>query len=455
MSQNKQSQLSLKDLVLDQNLCVGCGICAVVDPSIRMKWNDYGFLVPQIQTIEEQKNIDLLRVCPFNPYPEDTVRTEDELALQFLKDAPQVHTKVGRYYNTYVGYSTKFRLTSSSGGIATYILSELLAKGHVKYVVSVKASVGGNSHYEYAVSSSQEELFQSSKTKYYPVTLSDALLKVKHLDGKVAIVGVGCFVKAIRLLQAQDEYWNRKIAFVVGIICGGLKSRFFSEYLASKTGVVNNEYRAPQFRIKDVASTASDYSYACTDENGHEKRIRMRSVGDMWGTGLFKHNACDFCDDVTTELADISLGDAWLEPYVKDGKGTNVIVTRSKLADVLIQEGLQEKRINIEIIPLDRFLSSQQGSFNHRHKGLNFRIKNAEKQGYIIPPKRHVSEKISFDFRVVQKQRLIVRQKSLVVWKKTQNAKDFDLLMNDSLKCLKRLTRIHHYIRAIKRRLAL
>jgi coenzyme F420-reducing hydrogenase beta subunit len=42
----------------------------------------------------------------------------------------------------------------------------------------------------------------------------------------------------------------------------------------------------------------------------------------MWGTGLFKSNACDFCDDVTTELADVSL-DAWI-PYNKDGLGNSV-----------------------------------------------------------------------------------------------------------------------------------
>ena len=37
--------------------------------------------------------------------------------------------------------------------------------------------------------------------------------------------------------------------------------------------------------------------------------IKMSLLGDMWGTGLFKANACDFCDDVTA-VKDISLGDA-------------------------------------------------------------------------------------------------------------------------------------------------
>lgn len=104
----------------------------------------------------------------------------------------------------------------------------------------------------------------------------------------------------------------------------------------------------------------------------------MRSVGDMWGTGLFKANACDFCDDVTTELADISLGDAWLAPYSNDGRGTNVIVTRSRLADEIIQTGMMKGSLVIEEIHPEKFIASQQGSFNHRHDGLLYRI-NANK----------------------------------------------------------------------------
>ena len=31
-----------------------------------------------------------------------------------------------------------------------------------------------------------------------------------------------------------------------------------------------------------------------------------------WGMGIFKLGACDYCDDIVGETADISFGDAWL-----------------------------------------------------------------------------------------------------------------------------------------------
>jgi coenzyme F420-reducing hydrogenase beta subunit len=79
----------------------------------------------------------------------------------------------------------------------------------------------------------------------------------------------------------------------------------------------------------------------------------------MWGSGMFKNNACDFCDDFTTELADISLGDAWLNPYNQDGKGTNVMVTRSKLAEKLISDGIINKELSVDPLDFTQFLSSQ------------------------------------------------------------------------------------------------
>ena len=421
--------------------------------ALDIKWNEYGFLIP-VQQNSCNSNGACLQVCPFNPFLEKEVKTENEIAELFLKNTKNKHPKVGHYNNVYTGYSKKYRLTSSSGGLATYILTQLLQRGIVNHVLSVKDSNHPDFEYEYAIVSHIEDITKASKTKYYPVTLAGVLKEIDNLGGKVAIVGVGCFIKAIRLLQYRQPALKEKIVFLVGIICGGIKSRFFTEYLAEKTGVKYTELDKPQFRVKDLNSTASDYSFSCEQKGSHKKfSIKMRNVGDMWGTGLFKANACDFCDDVTTELADVSLGDAWINPFIKDGKGTNIIITRSKLADVIIDEGIKAKELEIQKLPFEKLLNSQQGSFNHRHTGLKIRLKQAKKNKIPIQTKRFENEKISFDFKIVQILRMIVRKKSLEIWKETKNAEIFDKKMKKYLRCLKIATRLYHYKRAIIRRI--
>ena len=442
------------DSVIKQDMCIGCGAClySSSNDNLVMSWNKEGFLNPTSETPEKEYE-ESLKVCPFNPFPDKEVRTENEIAKIFLNDAPNRHLRVGHYYNTYIGYSNKYRLTSSSGGMATYLIDQLLNKNIVDAVVTVKE--GKDSFYEYSVIRSTDELISTSETKYYPVTLGTVINQLKTSNERFAIVGIACFIKSVRLLQFYHPELKEKIKFTIGIICGGVKSKFFAEYLAEKSGVSSNQFSKPQFRIKDHKSTASDYSFGCKDSKGELHTVKMKKVGDMWGSGMFKNNACDFCDDVTTELADISLGDAWLNPYNQDGKGTNVMVTRSKLAEKLINDGIINKELSVDPLDFNQFLFSQQGSFNHRHLALGYRIKLAKKKGLTVPPKRHDKESISLDFKLVQKQRMVVRKQSLVQWPIAKSSSEFDQAMLKSKDKLQRRTRLYHYIRAIKRRMGL
>lgn len=439
--------------VVDNDMCIGCGLCAAQSRTgaIQMKMNQFGFYTANVSDTYDS-NDNCIKVCPFNPKPDDKVKTENEIADLFLTQADKHHIKIGRYINTYAGYSTEHRLKSSSGGIATYTLTELMRRGEIQHVISVKAGTNSE-HYQYTISSSIDELASAAKTKYYPVTLVDALKDIAKLDGKIAIVGVACFIKAIRLAQVYDPIFNDKIGFLIGIICGGVKSSFFAEYLSSKAGVAVNEFKQPEFRIKDHDSTASDYSFGCLDKSDNHQTIKMRIVGDMWGTGLFKANACDYCDDVTTELADLSLGDAWLEPYVKDGRGTSVMVTRSTLAEKIIRSGMDNGDLVIDELPEEQFLVSQQGSYNHRHDGLSYRIKHGRTDENAIPSKRFKTNLRSPLLMLIQSLRMNSRRKSLEIWASEKSASSFDNKMKKHLFWLKLFTKLNHYQRAILRRI--
>jgi len=433
------------DLVVNNNLCIGCGLCVskCTSNALEMSWNEDGFLVASAVG-NCDCNGNCLEVCPFNPFPKEEVKTENEIAELFLPTATNVTRKIGKYNSIYAGYSNEFRLSSSSGGIGTYICVELLENKIVDHVFSIQESSIPGTFYQYAVSSNKANLLAASKTRYFPVTLATVFAEIDKLPGRVAIVGIGCFIKAIRLAQHSDPKLKDKIPFLIGIICGGVKSRFFTEYLSSKMDINIADIKKPQFRKKDINSTAFDYSFSCLQKGVEEKSIRMQDIGDMWGTGLFKANACDFCDDVTTELADISLGDAWLDPYYKDGSGTNVIVTRSLVAERLIQDGIKNQDLVIGVLPLEEFLASQQGSFNHRHTGLPARIKVAKSNNKLVPPKRYEKEHVTIDFKMVQKQRMKVRAKSLRDWKNSPDAKNFDKIMEKSLYWLQFYTKIYH-----------
>ena len=430
--------------IIKAGFCTGCGVCISEDVSKKayMMENEYGFLVPNIDDISSENKNDMLKVCPFNS--SEKVEDEDRLATYFLKQTKRRDDQIGVFNNIYVGYSNEFRETSSSGGIATYVFKELLRQQIVDKLFIVSET---NGEYAYKLFSSYNEILKISKTRYIPVSLDQLFLEIDRIDGKIAISGVGCFIKAIRLKQFYNPELKDKIPFLVGIICGGLKSRFFTDFLSQSAGIVG-EYRGQDYRIKNKNSTASDYVYGAFDMKNKFHDVRMKSLGDMWGTGLFKANACDLCDDVTTELADISLGDAWLHPYVKEGLGNSVVVTRSKLADDIIKFGIKREELTLEEIDLTTFKKSQQGSFNHRQNSLKFRVEKLNNEFGFVPTKRtRFFKDIPLEQKIVQIMRMKLRKKSLVQWKKFESLNEFKQAVKMDLLLLKLVTKINHRLR--------
>ncbi|KTD19064.1 hypothetical protein Ljor_0287 [Legionella jordanis] len=49
--------------------------------------------------------------------------------------------------------------------------------------------------------------------------------------------------------------------------------------------------------------------------------------------------------------ADISFGDAWIEPLTSDGKGTNVVVVRSPEVEHMIAKAIEERRLKYKVPP--------------------------------------------------------------------------------------------------------
>ncbi|EOX3399103.1 Coenzyme F420 hydrogenase/dehydrogenase, beta subunit C-terminal domain [Vibrio cholerae] len=442
--------VQIKDIVKN-NLCTGCGVCVSEQPDrLKMVINEEGFWVAkQIGNGTE----DAVRVCPFNPKPEEEILDEDAIANYFLPKDNKFDKRVGSYINSYAGYSVKHRETSSSGGLGTYFFEYLLRNKIVEKIFVVAERNGG---YEYQWFDDIDSITRTSKTRYCPVTLEKLFLEIDNIDGKIAVSGVPSFIKAIRLKQYYHPKYKEKIAFLAGIICGGLKSKFYTDYLAQKAGI-NGEYSHQEYRIKDTNSHALDYSFGAKElATGEFKTVKMSKVGNTWGSSFFNAPAYDFSDDLVAELADVSLGDAWIKPYQDDGKGNNVIVTRSKIADQIVQEGLACGELIMDSISIELFKSSQAGGFKHKQLGMKQRLKLQKPKMDFLPYKSsRLLEKTPLEYTLVQHQRLITRDTSTKEWLKHKEVNAFDAALDMSMKKLNRLTRVYHLIQRIKNKIGL
>ena len=370
--------------VVSGGYCIGCGACAVQDDKIFVQENNIG--LPQASLVHESIHSN---VCPFG-----TVISEDEIAKSLYAVDGRYDERVGFYNNNYVGFvaESQYRENASSGGMVSWVLAELFKRGEIDGVIHV--AEGCNDIFEYQVSESLGEITGKSKSRYYPVHYDDALRKVLGNGKKYAFVGVPCFVKSIRLLAENNKDVAESIKYCIAIFCGHLKTKAFAEMIAMQQGVSSDAIASVDFRVKNPKQPANKYSSQVffKDTTGVVSSLQpvptQNLYGLDWGLGYFKPKACDWCDDIAGETADLSCGDAWLPETVADPLGTNIIITRSKVIDNIIKEGIDRHSLVMNVVSVDKVCESQAGNYRHRREGLSVRLEDAESQEIWTPVKR-------------------------------------------------------------------
>ena len=350
-------------------MCVGCGACAI-EPGQQLTLDAHGHLKP-VGSWTRELSVTLARVCPFSP----EARNEDAIAADLYPDAP-VYPTVGRFLTAYVGAAVEepFRANGSSGGMVSWTLAELLKKGLVDAVIHIAPHEEGRL-FGYRVSRTPEELESGAKSRYYPVEMSGALKIVRETSGRYAIVGVPCFIKAVNLLRREEPILAERITFTLGLFCGHMKSARMIESFAWQMGTDIADVTRAEHRIKDPSRAANVYTAEVELRSGEVRRKDWSNLADGdWGAGFFMNPACDWCDDVIAETADVSFGDAWVEPYSSDGRGTNVVVVRSRIVADLVESALAEGRLDLSPVDEDFIVATQAAGFRHRREGLAYRL---------------------------------------------------------------------------------
>lgn len=386
---------SLQETVIDGGFCIGCGACAAVEGSpFSMGLDPYGQMVASIDDGstdgERSHSLPVVDVCPFS----QDAASEDEIADDCFGKVANRDERVGRYHGLYAGFVSEsdYHERGSSGGMGSWILAELLREELVDYVIHVSSVTDGATDelpFAFRVSSNVEDVRNGAKSRYYPVEMSRVLSLIREQPGRYALIGVPCFIKAVRLMARNDSVIAERLSFAISLVCGHLKSTRFADFLAWQVGIEPCELREFDFRHKLDHGPANKYAVRAADASGRSIVAKKDDLhGTDWGLGYFKYKACDYCDDVFGETADLTIGDAWLPEYVKDSLGTNIVITRNSTLTQLIDKAMDDGRLRFDRITADRVIESQSSSLFHRRQGLSYRLWMHDQRNSWRPPKR-------------------------------------------------------------------
>jgi coenzyme F420-reducing hydrogenase beta subunit len=370
--------------VIDGNYCVGCGACAVAQASpVTIAFDDEMRLQAKIAGEAPRE---LAKVCPFSGEGAD----EDAIAAPLYGATAKRDEAIGWYDGLYAGYATSggFRKRGSSGGLAGWVATRLIERGAIDGVIHVRPAENDERLFRYAISRTADEIAAGSSSRYYPVEMSEAVRLAAETPGRYLFVGLPCFVKAFRLLVQNDARLQRSEFITLGIVCGHLKSTRFADTLAWEAGIGPGDLKAINFRVKLEGLDAS--SYGCRVSDGTQTIVRRKrgsAVGN-WGLGFFKYGACEMCDDVFAETADIAVGDAWIQPYSDDSHGNSLVVTRLPAVQALIADGIADGSLHLDTLTPEQAVKSQASGVRYRRQGLSYRMLLKDRAGVWHPPKR-------------------------------------------------------------------
>src|SRR5690625_3578385 len=375
----------LMDTVIKNDYCIGCGICASIEGSpFEMRLNEDGKYIPVIKDNLLNMNLqhELTSVCPFS----DDAKDETQIGKELYNATSNGFDEYSGYYiKSYAGYvkESDYRERGCSGGMGNWIASELLDNNLVDGIIHVTSNENENEPlYKYDVSFNVSDLKQGAKSKYYPIEMSEVIDFVKNNEGRYGIIGIPCFIKSIRLLSEKDNIIKDRIKYTIGLVCGHLKSDMFAKSIGWELGIEPNNLTAIDFRKKLADRPANHYGVEVTGLVGSEEKTFTSPTKDLyvtnWGQGHFKYNACEFCDDLLAETADIKVGDAWLTQYQDDSMGTNIVVIRHPdIQEIFDNAG---DKLYLDELDASEVYESQAGGFRHRRDGLAHRLQLKDEQ---------------------------------------------------------------------------
>jgi coenzyme F420 hydrogenase subunit beta len=315
--------------VYDEGLCMQCGTCAGVCPAgaVTLTWDlRAGYRV----AVNEQICTDCGRcheACPgpgldFSPGAWWRERNAGACSEDFL----------GPWRRLWFGWAldAHVRHAGASGGVATALMQAALESGAVDAVVTVRMSAADPLRAESAICRSPEEVATCRGSKYDVVAINTVLRRILDEPGRYALVGLPCHIQGLRLAQRRSRRLRERVTLALGVFCGFTNEPRLAGEDGGRAGLDPGElaevsYRGPGWPGGMRLAT-------------RQGTVRRRAYPDYFDRSVaaLTPPRCRICPDALAELADVSVGDAWLDRFTGTD-GVSDLIARTPAGEHLVE----------------------------------------------------------------------------------------------------------------------
>jgi len=353
--------------VVNNGLCTGCGTCYSLCPSEAIaivKNESNSVYIPRIDHKICNKCGVCFKVCPGHSV--DFICLNQEQFGNKLKD-----NLIGNYISCYMGHATNFsiRNNSTSGGLISSILIFALENGIIDGALVTKMNEKNPLEPEVFIAQTKEEIISASKSKYCPVPVNMLIKEILKREGKFAVVGLPCHIHGIIKAEKINKKLREKLVLHLGLFCSHAPTFKGTEIFLNKINIKKEDIEKLDYRTEGWPG-----GMLIKLKNGNKKFIALRNFWKIIGSPYFFSVRCTLCCDGTSELADLSFGDAWLPELSNDKEGMSIIISRNNNGEKIMQDMAIKNVIKLKIIDHNKVIQSQKWMLDFKKKSLKARI---------------------------------------------------------------------------------
>ena len=349
LSNDGETPTERLNAIVEQGLCIGCGLCQSVAGKnrVRVTRTSNGYLTPVVEGELDHATVDrIYAVCP---------GTRVEGLPARLVETDTHHDNVWGPWRRIVrawAADPEVRFEGSTGGALTALAAYLLASKRVDFILHVKTSTSEPSFGEATLSFTEANVFEAAGSRYGPAAPLLDIGEVLDRNQPFAFIAKPCDIGALRNYAQQDERVDRLVRYWLTIVCGGYGTPRGTDAFFRRSGIDPEAVTGLRYRGRgcpgptrvETADSVQEFHYI-----------------DYWGadeTTWTLPFRCKICPDGIGEAADIAAADTWVGGSPNrvdsgDDPGTNALIARTRAGEELIAAAAADGALTLEydIVP--------------------------------------------------------------------------------------------------------
>lgn len=333
---------ALETFVLNRDLCTMCGACAHLCP----------YLVPWKGRIVKLHDCDLSEGRCYEYCPRGRVQWDHLQEVMFGKVEVPPDMGVVRKIFAARAKDPGIREVAQTAGSTSLLVTLALEEGVVDAAVLTRK--GGDLLPQGVIVRDPAKVKECAGSSYVASPTLAALNK-EAWNGreKVAIVGLPCQVLALakmRTSRLPDPTPRGHIALTIGLFCTwALTHGPFYSFLREKFG-------GEQLRGMDITPPPERYLIVKTKQTTH--LLPLDHIRP------FIRPTCALCWDMTSELADISIG------TLEGRSGWNTLIVRTEIGEQILERALEVGRLEVDEMKEEELAHLREASLLKKKRAL-------------------------------------------------------------------------------------